>query len=314
MVNAFYADPAVGGSGAHYSDGDDPLTGMGDDGHALRFIPACGEVVAIGGFILGKAEEVAAAAASALGAPGTNSTSITSLAIGTGDKTFVTQTNKLWSTSQTMVAGSAANAANYMVGLCKSYDPATGILVITVATVGGSGTFADWKISLTATGGVPITRSITGGGLVTGGGDFAANRVLTVTPATASNVRAGTSNAVAVTPLGIIDGARPLVLPDNGVTWTWDMAIQPAAEGTLTGGNRALATPTGMKKGQVYPLAVTQGDSGGRQLTLPGAVSVGRAGTPSWSVGAGKIDCLYLHCLDDTAGAPKFRLGFNGDE
>ncbi|MGW8201904.1 gp53-like domain-containing protein [Sphingomonas bisphenolicum] len=46
-----------------------------------------------------------------------------------------------------------------------------------------------------------VARTITGGGLVTGGGDLSASRVLTVPRATVADLVAGTSNDVAITPL-----------------------------------------------------------------------------------------------------------------
>lgn len=309
----FYA--SVGGDDIIISDDADPNTGLANGGHRTRFIIALQQLVKVAAFVVARAQEAATAAASALGAPGTNSTSITPLLIEDGvNKTFITQTGKLWSKGQTLVAASNANKSNQMVGLVDSYNPATGQLVLSVAQKQGSGTWADWVISLTATGGVPITRKITGAGLaqVSGDGTFAADRTVTVSAATASQMRQRTLNTVAATPSNLAEMANPLVLPDNGVTLTWDMQIQPAAECTLTGGDRALATPTGGKKGLVYSVIVTQGDAGGRKLTLPAAVDKARIGDPEWSVGAGKQDILYLHCIDDTPGAPRFRLGFNG--
>lgn len=49
--------------------------------------------------------------------------------------------------------------------------------------------------------GVPTARTITGAGLVTGGGDLTQNRVLTVTRASAAEVLAGTADDRAITPL-----------------------------------------------------------------------------------------------------------------
>jgi hypothetical protein len=48
---------------------------------------------------------------------------------------------------------------------------------------------------------VPTSRSVTGGGLVTGGGDLSASRTLTVTAASQAQAEAGASTAVAMTPL-----------------------------------------------------------------------------------------------------------------
>jgi hypothetical protein len=52
-------------------------------------------------------------------------------------------------------------------------------------------------------GGVPTSRTVTGGGLVTGGGDLSANRVLTVAIASAAEALAGTDNTKAVTPAAL---------------------------------------------------------------------------------------------------------------
>lgn len=73
-------------------------------------------------------------------------TSTTSLAIGTGAKTFTTQTGKTFITGTFVQAISQASAANYMYGTVTSYDSMTGALVIDVVTVGGSGTLADWSL------------------------------------------------------------------------------------------------------------------------------------------------------------------------
>jgi hypothetical protein len=73
-----------------------------------------------------------------------NATSTTSLAIGTGSKTFTTQSGKQFAVGQFIVAVDAASSANYMHGQVTSYSGAT--LVIDVQSVGGSGTIANWNI------------------------------------------------------------------------------------------------------------------------------------------------------------------------
>lgn len=55
----------------------------------------------------------------------------------------------------------------------------------------------------TGGGEVPTTRIVAGGGLVTGGGNLAVDRTLTVTAATAPEVSAGLRNDVALTPLSV---------------------------------------------------------------------------------------------------------------
>ncbi len=81
------------------------------------------------------------------GAPGQpyGGTSVTSLLIGTGSKTFTTQSGLAWLPGAVVRVSSAANAANYMQGTVTSY--ATTSFVVNVASVGGSGTFADWNFN-----------------------------------------------------------------------------------------------------------------------------------------------------------------------
>lgn len=75
-------------------------------------------------------------------------TSATSLTIGTGSKTFATQTGEQYTAGVFLSAVSVANAANYMFGQVTTYNSSTGALVMDIQVVGGSGTFADWNISL----------------------------------------------------------------------------------------------------------------------------------------------------------------------
>lgn len=88
-----------------------------------------------------------------------NGTSTTSLAVGTGAKTFTANTGKLWNEGQYVIAASAANVANYMVGQVTGYDTGTGQLDVTVASTGGSGTHADWIISLAPAPGDFVTAA-----------------------------------------------------------------------------------------------------------------------------------------------------------
>lgn len=72
--------------------------------------------------------------------------SSSSLAIGTGSKAFTVSAGLAYQVGVRARATSAANSANYMEGNVASYSATT--LTITVDTVGGSGTLADWNINL----------------------------------------------------------------------------------------------------------------------------------------------------------------------
>lgn len=82
-------------------------------------------------------------------------TSTTSLAIGTGTKVFTVEADKDFQAGDFIVASSDANTANYMFGTVASYTGTT--LTITVSSVGGSGTHADWGIRLSGPAGVGLT-------------------------------------------------------------------------------------------------------------------------------------------------------------
>lgn len=77
-----------------------------------------------------------------------NGTSTTSVSIGTGSKSFTTQSGLQFFTGGTVTISSAANSSNYMNGIVTSYTSSTGALVVNVLTVGGSGTHADWNIAV----------------------------------------------------------------------------------------------------------------------------------------------------------------------
>jgi hypothetical protein len=89
----------------------------------------------------------AASAASAAAIAGAfTGTSTTSLSIGSGSKAFTTQSGEQYSAGIWMTAVSAADPANYMFGEVTSYSGTA--LVIDVQAIGGSGTHADWNLSL----------------------------------------------------------------------------------------------------------------------------------------------------------------------
>ena len=62
MVNTAYFDPAVGGSGLTVTDDGNPTTGLDNDGHRERFVPALAQVVAVAQHVVNTAEDVAAVA------------------------------------------------------------------------------------------------------------------------------------------------------------------------------------------------------------------------------------------------------------
>ena len=153
----FYADPALGGSSATYTDDANPATGLDNYGYVERLVPMFADGINITSFAAGRAtaaadsaSAAAASATSALNAPGTNATSTTSLTVGTGSRSLTIQTAKAYSAGQVVVIASTASPGNQMTGIITSYNSGTGALVVDVQQTLGSGTLAAWTISLGA--------------------------------------------------------------------------------------------------------------------------------------------------------------------
>lgn len=78
---------------------------------------------------------------------GTQATSASSIAVGTGSKSFVVvEAGRNYVAGDTLTIHSSANAGNRMTGTVTSYTHPN--LVVNVATAVGTGTFTDWRIGL----------------------------------------------------------------------------------------------------------------------------------------------------------------------
>lgn len=131
----------------------------------------------------------ASAAAAAALAGAFSGTSTTSLTVGTGLKTFVTQEGESYSPGIFVTAVSEANPGHFMFGQVDSYT--VDELVLDVIALGGAGeTDADWNLSLSGVPGPPgpgITEQTVGftleGGTTsktfTGDADLTASEVAT---------------------------------------------------------------------------------------------------------------------------------------
>lgn len=147
-------------------------------------------------------------------------TSTTSVLIALGSKSFTTQTGKQFGVGQFILLVSAANSANYMHGQVFSYDTGTGALVVTVTDLGGSGTKADWNIS--------VSGSQIGINQLTGD----------VTAGPASGTTAATIAADAITTTKILNLAVTTgKLADNSVTGAkFRQSAATTLVGNATGG------------------------------------------------------------------------------
>jgi len=99
----------------------------------------------------------------------TDSTSTSSVVIGTGSKSFTVQTGKSYFAGMTLQAASTTNPTNWMIGTITSYNSGTGALVIDVTVKSGTGTFASWNLFLSLTlGDTPIGFSELSTDVITG--------------------------------------------------------------------------------------------------------------------------------------------------
>jgi hypothetical protein len=94
------------------------------------------------------AAQTAAAANSAINAPGTSGQSGTSLPIGIGGKALVIQAGKAFVVGQFVQIASVTSPTNYMNGQITGYDASSGTLTVNVSYAAGSGSFASWNVAL----------------------------------------------------------------------------------------------------------------------------------------------------------------------
>jgi hypothetical protein len=144
--------------------------------------------------------------------------------------------------------------------------------------------------------------TVSGGGLVTGGGSLATNRTITVTAAAAADVRTGTSTARAMTPGDTYSAFAEVALTDvAGGTVAVDLGAFVNALLTFTGSanSRTLGNPTNPKVGQEGSIRLVQSGSGSNSLSFGGYWKrVG--GAPTLSTAAGTNDVLVYKVITST--------------
>lgn len=196
-------------------------------------------------------------------------TSTSSLAIATGSKSFTTQAGEQYSAGIWMTAVSQADPANWMFGQVTSYSGTT--LVLDVQATGGSGTHADWNLSLTGARGAqgkPGTLAGNATGNISMAGyaldesrGSVAMHATTMDLWAQPNIIDGTGSAVTVTAIANAPqaGARRVLYPVAGsvITNGATFAVDGAANHTAAAGDKwefeALTTST-------YKVHVTKKD------------------------------------------------------
>ncbi len=128
-------------------------------------------------------------------------TSASSVAIGTGSKSFTIGTGKGFAVGQFVTVTDQASAVNYMVGNVTAY--VAGVLTVNVTATGGSGTKTAWRIAVS---GVPGVAGATGG--IAGGtltGHLGLRVALTnLTAAATTDIGASDSNRIHIAGAAVI--------------------------------------------------------------------------------------------------------------
>ena len=108
MANTAYFDPAVGGNGLTITDDGNPTTGLDNDGHRARFVPALAQVVAVARYVVDTAEDVNADAVTSAAAAAT-ATAQAGIATTKAGEVVASANNA--ANSATLASGSATSAA-----------------------------------------------------------------------------------------------------------------------------------------------------------------------------------------------------------
>lgn len=159
------------------------------------------------------------------------------------------------------------------------------------AALGDDPDFATTVATSIATRAAAAT-TITGGGLVSGGGTLEANRVLTVSPASLAQVRAGQAPNVVLTPENS-DDALAWVPVADAATVAWDLEAAPNGKVTFTAA-RTIGAPTNAKVGKIYSLWI---EWGAYPPAFNTAFDFGNTGAGTIATGAGKFGILDAQCL-----------------
>lgn len=238
-------------------------------------------------------------------------TSSTSLTIGIGAKTFAIQSGKNFSIGQWVLAQETSNPLNQMYGQITSYVGAS--LTVSVTTIGGSGTVADWTIVLSNSQAAAGYQPPIGTGNTTGAGSSGAGHLTTFADTTgkilADGGKAGAlANLDAVASLSLLQSAAAFGL--NMLNGTISASVSGSALTlaikTLAGADPAASDPVWFvfrsatpASGGLSVIAVTAPLS----VTVPAASTLGFINaTPGriWITGVnngGVVSLAVINCL-----------------
>jgi len=145
-------------------------------------------------------------------------TSTTSLLVGTGSKSFTIQAGRAFSPGQSVVLAYNVTPTTQMTGTITSYNSTTGAVVMNVTGTNGSGTYADWTLSLNPSDGATL-----GANVFTGVQDWATGASIasaaTINLNTATGNRVHITGTTTITAVTLTRGPRTLIF-DGALTLT----------------------------------------------------------------------------------------------
>lgn len=223
-------------------------------------------------------------------------TSATSITIGLGDKSFTTLTglpdDYYIQGEEIYINGSTLSTVhNHMVGVVKSYDDITGVLVVTVQSVLGFGTYSDWKISRD----LQPMHLQTGANLRVSMVELADEFGLPACFKQVGPLNSSFKDTVNEFTRQQYHKEKVLQLIDSVSEISWNLDTGQTAIVTLIA-NRILENPTNMRAGSTYSILVKQDASGGRTLTYESDYKWFGGVAPTLSVGANAVDLLIFYC------------------
>jgi hypothetical protein len=187
------------------------------------------------------AADVVSAAAEAAKAEALVATSVTEVALGTGTKVFTTQAGKKFVPGAFLLAVSDGDIGDFMHGQIVSYAGTT--LTVSVSAYGGTGSPADWTLSVSGARGAPgdaadlaagaVTYSNATSGLTATDAQAAIDEIASGAISFVLNDQTAKTTLVDADVVAIADSEASNV--NKKITWANFKAAFPAASDTVAG-------------------------------------------------------------------------------
>lgn len=213
-------------------------------------------------------------------------------------------------TSATAAAGSATAAAGSATAASGSATTAAGSATAAATSAANAAAIVGFD---------PTVRTISAGGIATGGGTLAANRTITVTKSSQAQAQAGTDDTTAMTPVRVADAITALALPaqpgntlkaltTNGTSPSWGASVTPdvVVQDQKTNGTAAASLTSGTWNDRALNTVVRNNGSVGSLasniLTLGAGTweLFGRAAIAATNTGHGAARLRIYNSTDST--------------